>query len=786
MYIDYKNELSMNITRLDREFNIPISNTLNYNGSLHIKCSEKHDLKTGDGFVLEFNGGTYSSEYLNQEYFGYNFAKIIINEYDFITDIPYGNDVFVGNDTGYVKYIKKDPFLNYQPVDIIDIGLDKLSKVAVQLEVENIELVNNKFNLINVDFNRYRYRLVDGISIDDISSKYPWVLEAEIKEAVIGQDKNGLVWYKGIWESGRWFGGTWYSGTWKYGDWYEGLWESKNINDKLTSIDVDMKTVDSTKSTWVTGRWYDGTWNNGTWNNGRWYDGEFNGGVWNNGIWNYGSWNNGRFIGGIWVDGTWNSGIFNTDNELSFWLNGTWNSGDFENGVWYNGSFGEKNGESRFGTNSYNSRTSIWKGGKWVSGSFYSRLDNIDQVSDIHKYSIWETGNWLSGNWYGGVSYNMNFKSGTWHGGILEDIQIIGINSENNSFILNGIFRYNIGDQVHIIDNNSNNSYSKFGSNSLPIKYKILKTKIDEINSITEIYVDYDINIKDIDGYIKKSGVINEPITQVTTMAHTQSVSITSKNTNEIKVNLNLNQQFIGDLLINLKAPNGNIINLKEFTGDNLLNNKLIDTKFSTKSKPLSFNLSSTPYTNEYEMSKLIKVGSYKSNTNSITDLLNIDNSITGDWTLYISNNNNFTFNGSGRILNNMIRIRGNLTSSLRIGDIISIQSLGNHEIISMSYSRNNTVLMISNSISDDPIIKNVSSYNVGELVSWDIEFISDSEIGSQINNPITNGFDTKLRIVSNFENSNWKSGIWSNGIYKSGVFEGGIWYNGVFEATWG
>jgi hypothetical protein len=43
---------------------------------------EKHDLKSGDGIVLEFTG-TQSSLYLNQQYLGYHVANVV-NEYNFM------------------------------------------------------------------------------------------------------------------------------------------------------------------------------------------------------------------------------------------------------------------------------------------------------------------------------------------------------------------------------------------------------------------------------------------------------------------------------------------------------------------------------------------------------------------------------------------------------------------------------------------------------------------------------------------------------------------------------
>jgi len=543
MYIDYKNELAMNITKLDRDYSIPITNTADFNGQLFISCSEKHGLSTYDGVVLEFDGDEESSRYLNQEYFGFRVVTGIYSEYEFTVDMPYGNEIFVGSDTGAVNFIKRDPFFNYQPVDLIDIGVNKRGKMSIELAPENTLLRNGIFSLSNVDFDKYRFKLIDGLNIETISIEYPWILEAEMSGAVLGLDQqNSLVWYKGIWEAGRWFGGTWISGTWKYGDWYDGTWNSNIIKDNKISIEIDKKSSDEFQSVWYTGRWYDGTWNNGTWIGGRFYDGTWNAGVWNSGTWNDGTWNAGRFIGGIWVDGKWNGGIFNTDNGPAYWIDGEWNGGDFENGMWYDGTFESKKAAARFGTKSYNSRTATWHGGKWISGSFFSRLGTIPDVSEVHKYSIWRTGQWMSGDFYGGIAYNIDFKSGTWHGGILEDIQIIGMDENHNSFILNGIFKFNIGDEIYVIDNGSGGELSSFGSNEDPKRYTVLYSSEDSENELTEVYVA--TNISDFSGkfasYKKKSGSLNLPIGTNSYATSSIYVGDAQDNIKDIKVKINL------------------------------------------------------------------------------------------------------------------------------------------------------------------------------------------------------------------------------------------------------
>lgn len=502
IYSDYKGELALNMTKLSERFRIPIQYTGNYLGKLFIVCTQKHGLNDDDGVVLTFNGGNNSSEELNQNYFGYQTVKVV-NEYNFYVNLPYGNDTLTGLDSGFITYTKTDPFLGFEPVDLIDVGSDKKGKIAVELTTDNYELSSSRYFLFDIDFGRLRYRLVDGLSLDQVLLSFPWLLEAEISGATIGFDGD-IIWYKGIWECGRWFSGRWVSGQWISGDWYGGTWDAKTIVDNTIKVEINEKSSDENQSIWYSGRWFDGEWNNGIWVNGRWYDGIWNAGTWFKGIWNRGTWNNGEFTGGIWVTGVWNNGSFNCDNEPAYWLDGEWFAGDFENGMWYNGTFDSKNGDSRFGVNAFNSRTATWQAGNWINGSFYSRInlndDRQEDVSDVHKYSIWKTGNWYAGDFWGGIAYNMNWVTGTWHGGILEDIQVIGFGSDGIGryyFTLNGIFKFNTGNTITIIDNQFGLSYSVYGSNQQPKTYTILDTEELPEEKWTKVYVASIIGLQD-------------------------------------------------------------------------------------------------------------------------------------------------------------------------------------------------------------------------------------------------------------------------------------------------
>jgi hypothetical protein len=64
----------------------------------------------------------------------------------------------LGNDNGYVKYTRQDPFLNYQPIDLIDYGVDQRGKQSIELTNENLKLSGSVYSLIDIDYNKYRYR----------------------------------------------------------------------------------------------------------------------------------------------------------------------------------------------------------------------------------------------------------------------------------------------------------------------------------------------------------------------------------------------------------------------------------------------------------------------------------------------------------------------------------------------------------------------------------------------------------------------------------------------------
>lgn len=494
LYTDYKYELSMQMTKLDRTFekNVSISNN---SGQIQLNLTQPHELNNNDYVIIELIG-TQST--WNPEILGYHNITVT-NTDSFTIPVTYSTTI-PPSGSFKIKYVKKDYFLNYQPIDLFDLGVgDKLIKQSVEIETKNWKVVNDSYDLKNLNLDKYKFRLIDGLDLVALNAQYPWILEAEISDAIIGRGKTGeLIWYKGIWYCGRWFGGTWISGSWLSGDFYEGVWTSKKITDGLIEVKVDDLSTNFRSSVWYDGRWFGGTWENGTWYNGRWYGGNWKNGRWFDGIWNDGTWDNGEFQSGIWVRGQWNNGIFNQKNGSSFWLDGKFYGGDFENGIWYNGVFDQKSGvKSRFGTKSNNSRLSIWRSGKFLNGEFHSFLnqsngDNL--VSDVHKYSIWKTGVFLGGDFWGGLVYNINFKNTIWHGGISEDIKVLSISPTDNQIVLEGDYPFNVNDEIYLVDNKLLEPLSDFGSTDNPRKYRVLRAKYDNLTDTTTINTDINLS----------------------------------------------------------------------------------------------------------------------------------------------------------------------------------------------------------------------------------------------------------------------------------------------------
>jgi hypothetical protein len=464
IYTDFSGVIKNNLVNFTEKIEANILTVSDNSGKAQLLVDRNINLIVGELVLVKFDSN------LN----GLFFIKSIESNVLFTIDLDYSVEFL----SGVVYLDKKDPSLYLSPSDLLPLGQDNVISNAIEIDNINYELTGLTYSLPIIDFTKFRFRFVGGLNYNQMISKYPWLLESDVSSSLVGEDKNGFVFYSGIWKCGRWFGGTWYSGEWISGDWYGGIWNSNFIQYSNNNILIDTRSSDI-KSKWFSGRWYDGIWNGGTFQSGKWYSGTWNGGIWNGGIWNNGTWNSGVFKGGIWINGIWNSGIFNRDNSESYWLDGIFRGGDFQNGRWFNGEFNEYNGESTFGSLSSGSKKSVWENGNWVSGKFYSgrRLNAsaLDLVSDVHKWSLFKSGTWNSGQFWGGILFNADVNSIDFKGGIVDDIQVIGasFSGANNQILLNGSFRIKESDEIIISDLSGTGTYSVLFEKLNPIYYVV-------------------------------------------------------------------------------------------------------------------------------------------------------------------------------------------------------------------------------------------------------------------------------------------------------------------------
>jgi len=474
LYTDYSGVIRNNLINFNKIIETNITSVSNNSGFTQILSEDSLELSVGTMVQVGFDSNLIGSF----------FVKSIQSDFLFTLDLPYSS----GFVSGYVKLLKKDPSIYFAPSDLLPLGKDNLISNAIEIDNINYTVSSLTYSLENIDFSKVRFRFTDRLNYSIMIQKYPWLIESDVSSALVGEDRNGFIFYNGIWKCGRWFGGTWYSGEWLSGDWYDGIWNANFIQNSNNEIIIDNRNV-NTQSTWFGGRWYNGTWNGGVFQDGKWYDGTWNNGVFNNGIWNKGTWNEGELRGGVWVNGTWNSGIFNRDNSESYWLDGVFRGGDFQNGRWFNGEFNEYNKQSTFGSLSSGSKKSIWENGNWVSGKFYSgkrvNATNLDVVSDVHKWSQFKSGTWNSGQFWGGILFNTQVKSIDFRGGIVDDIQVIGasFSGSNNQFLLNGSFRIKESDHIIISDITGFGTYSTTFTKLDPIPYIVETSEVLDNNT---------------------------------------------------------------------------------------------------------------------------------------------------------------------------------------------------------------------------------------------------------------------------------------------------------------
>lgn len=123
-------------------------------------------------------------------------------------------------------------------------------------------------DISTVDFNKPKFKMVGGLNLDILKIKYNWIFNAQLEDAIIGEDENGLVWFSGTWVCGTWEGGTWYSGNFVNGRWKAGDMYSYEIDEKEALLGkLSIIRHDITKTRFISAYFEGGTFHYGIFGN---------------------------------------------------------------------------------------------------------------------------------------------------------------------------------------------------------------------------------------------------------------------------------------------------------------------------------------------------------------------------------------------------------------------------------------------------------------------------------------------------------------------------------------
>lgn len=338
--------------------------------------------------------------------------------------------------------------------------------------------------IVGVNFNEPTFKMVGGLGIDGVKIKYNWFLQADVKNAIIGEDKNGLIWYSGDWVDGTWEGGTWYSGKFHNGRWKGGNFYSYDIdqNQMMNGI-LHINCKDISKSQFLGGNWEGGIFHYGIFGHTNtkiqlptevttdyiinncidyplsgetYYDpynylidtgltmslafvspifmnGDFNDGWFNAAIFEKGNFYSGFINNSKWYDGSFYSGVFMGD----IWYGGSFKGGDFSNGIWEDGTLSifKPSIITRFGTN-YKLSEITWGNGTYLCGTYNKNIPS--GISYYDNTIIWKKGLFINGEFHSSLNLvdgvasesidhsitiwsGGTFNNGTWYGGTFDD-----------------------------------------------------------------------------------------------------------------------------------------------------------------------------------------------------------------------------------------------------------------------------------------------------------------------------------------------------------------------------
>ena len=479
-----------------------------------------------------------------------------------------------------------------------------------------------------------------------------------------------------------------------------------------------------------------------------------------------------------------------------------WMDGDFTGGLFYDSrSFDAKPTDIKpnylsnrarsyfftgaLGSGIFNSRYS-WQKGRFSGGEFYK--------SD-----------WESGIFDNGLFYYSKFYSGTFNNGVVGTKDV----STGDTKIYNGIINYAIVDNAYVYSEDP--SYTGMSSSSIEWMDGVFNNGI------------FGSNNQDVIGTtvsnISYPGLFSAlPIKDFKVATYTQSVTNNDIILNDLEITgkINLKHTYIGDLIINLMAPNGMIVNLKKrYSGGS--SDNLIETNFTSDLTKPSLEISTSPHTGDFAFANVLNHGvyykmdgtllsnvDYQENLRSIPQVLDYasfppNQTYEGDRYLVIATSSDpkWTANSPTTWIayaDMIVEKKYNgtwlpSTGANRNGDYLYIKNRNEYlkyitkSVVSFSNRRStatsvNTWVKSYHSNTTNPsalmnadkTITGIWTLLVMDVAGADVGFVDDFTLNFNYKNNF---------IIKSFKND----AVWKNGIFNGGQFvDLGVWKNGKFN----
>ena len=298
----------------------------------------------------------------------------------------------------------------------------------------------------------------------------------------------------------------------------------------------------------------------------------------------------------------WNDGIINKSiiNGLTF------SKGTVKQSTWINGNF---TGGMFYQSKSFDAMPTIERP-NYLSNRVrsYYMTGKIGPTLSNNRYS------WRNGNFSGGQFYKSDWENGVMDNGLLFYSKFYGgiINggkigtkevAATDTRIYNGQINYTTVDNASVYSEDS--SYTGLSSSSIlwvdgVFNNGIFGSNNDDVLGMTFSNLSYSANITSFPIADYKITTVSQYINDLNPILGDF----------EIDVNLTIKHTYLGDLIINLMSPNGNIINLKKrySCGGN---DNLLSTIFTSDSTRPNIEMGTAPYTGEFKFDALLNQGVY-------------------------------------------------------------------------------------------------------------------------------------------------------------------------------